>query len=279
MFLNINRELVPAHLAIIKAGNRSFRYGDGIFETIRIANGKIQFYEQHFRRLIASMDAVKLEGSPGFTDRWLRSEIEKVAQKNNVRHGARVRLTVFLGEGGFYAPRTNAAEFIIECEPIEQNVFELNVKGYNVDIFPDYKRTMNRLSNIKSNNALLFVLAGVYRRQNNLDECIILNTNFSIAESISSNIFAVKNGVLYTPPITEGCIDGVMRQQVIAIAKNNKIAVYEVPLAMNVLLNSDELFLTNAINGLRWIAAYKAKRFVNEMSKLLTTKLNESLVQ
>jgi branched-chain amino acid aminotransferase len=136
---------------------------------------------------------------------------------------------------------------------------------------------LGKLYGIKSNNALLYILAGVHRMQNNLDECIILNQNFSITEAISYNIFAVKNRVLYTPPLDEGCLDGIMRQHIIEISKQNRIAVYEVPLAMNVLLNSDEIFLTNVINGIRWVGAYKAKRYFNTIACLLNEKLNESL--
>ncbi len=279
LFLNINGELVDADSPIVKVRNRSFRYGDGIFETLRIVNGQLQFFDRHYSRMITSMAAIKLDVPSSFTYEFVKSEVEKIAVRNNAVKGARVRITIFRTDGGFYSPETNNFEYIIECNPMEENLFELNRKGYTIDIFLDYKKAMNRLSNIKTNNALLLVMAGIYCRQNNLDECIILNTNFSIAESVNSNIFAVKNGVLYTPPITEGCVDGVMRYQINEIAKKCKIAVYEVPLAMNVLLNSDEIFLTNAINGLRWIAAYKAKLYLNSMSKFLTDKLNDSLVQ
>ena len=118
-------------------------------------------------------------------------------------------------------------------------------------------------------------MAGIFKNQKQLDDCILLNDQSHIIESINSNIFAVKNGVLYTPPIIDGCVDGVMRKKIIEIAQANRIAVYEISVMQNVLLGADELFLTNAIHGIRWVVAYKQKRYFNNTSKRLIEKLNE----
>lgn len=278
LFLNVNGEIKPASHAVIHADNRSFRYGDGIFETIRFANGKIQFLESHIRRMKESMGILKMDFPENYTEDFFRSEIMKLVQQNKVEKGARIRLTVYRREGGYYMPLFDEPDFLIECESIEQANYNLNTKGLNIEIFSEYKKAINRLSNIKSNNSLLYILASVYKKQNDFDDCIILNQNLSIIESITSNIFAVKNGVLYTPPISEGCVDGVMRRQVIQVARNNRISVFEVPLQMNVLLNSNELLLTNTISGVRWVGAYKAKKFGNDMARALVEKLNESLL-
>jgi branched-subunit amino acid aminotransferase/4-amino-4-deoxychorismate lyase len=277
LFVNINGNIQSSASAVLSADNRSFRYGDGIFETIRFANGKVQFLARHVNRLRTSLEILKIDCPEGYTEAYFRTEINKLVEKNKVEKGARIRLTVFRKEGGYYTPHIDEPHFLIECEPIEESFYNLNPKGYSIDIFPDYKKPINRLSNVKSNNALLHVLAGVYRKQNDLDDCIILNQNFGIAEGISSNIFAVKNGVLYTPPIVDGCVDGIMRRHIIEVARAHRISVYEVSLQMNVLLNSDELFLTNVISGVRWVGAYKAKRFYNNMAKHIIDKLNESL--
>lgn len=277
LFVNINGNIQSSASAVLSADNRSFRYGDGIFETIRFANGKVQFLAKHVNRMRTSLEILKIDCPEGYTEAYFRAEINKLVEKNKVEKGARIRLTVFRKEGGYYTPHIDEPHFLIECEPIEESFYNLNPKGYSIDIFPDYKKPINKLSNVKSNNALLHVLAGVYRKQNDLDDCIILNQNFGIAEGISSNIFAVKNGVLYTPPIVDGCVDGIMRRHIIEVARAHRISVYEVSLQMNVLLNSDELFLTNVISGVRWVGAYKAKRFYNNMAKLIIDKLNESL--
>jgi branched-chain amino acid aminotransferase len=277
LFVNVNGQVLSSAQAVLSADNRSFRYGDGIFETIRFANGKVQFLDKHLKRMHDSLGVLKIDVPAGYTVDYFRTEIGKLIASNKVEKGARIRLTLFRREGGYYTPHIDEPSFMIECEPIEEAHYNLNPKGYSIDIYPDCKKPINKLSSIKSNNALLNVLAGVYRKHNDLDDCVILNQNFGIAECISSNIFAVKNGVLYTPPIMDGCVDGIMRRHLIEVARANRISVYEVSLQMNVLLNSDEIFLTNVISGVRWVAAYKAKRFYNNMAKLIIDKLNESL--
>lgn len=277
LHVNFNGTLVPASEPVLKADNRSFRYGDGVFETIRHANGKPQFLAHHVERLRNSLEVLNIRFPEALQVNPLLKMLGELAAKNGIDRGGRMRLTVFRQDGGYYTPETNEAGFLIECDPIDESLYNLNAAGLVVDIFPDYKKPVNRLSNIKSNNAQLPVLAAIYKKENELDDCIILNTNFSIAEAINANVFAVKNGVLYTPPVVDGCVDGIMRKQIIHVARQNRISVYEVSLAMNVLLNSDELFLTNVVSGLSWISAYKAKRFTNTMSKQLVDKLNESL--
>ncbi len=277
LHVNLNGSILPATERLFPASNRSFRYGDGLFETIRHAKGKTQFIPAHIERIKTSMEVLKMDLPKEFTVDFLRTKCSELVDLNRASKGARIRLTFYRNDGGYYTPESNKVSWLLECEPIEESLYNLNAAGHVIDIFPDYKKQIHRLSNIKCNNAEMSVLAAIYKKENNLDDCVILNTNFSIAEGISGNVFAVKNGVLYTPPISDGCVDGIMRKQIIEVAKKHRISVYEVSLAMNVLLNSDELFLSNVVSGLSWISAYKAKRFTNSMSKLLVEKLNESL--
>jgi branched-chain amino acid aminotransferase len=154
----------------------------------------------------------------------------------------------------------------------------LNSTGLTVDLFTEFRKTPNSLASIKSANSAIYVLAGVYKNQQQLDECILSNDKSHIIEAISSNIFAVKNGVLYTPPVTDGCVDGVMRKKIIEVAQQNRVAVYEISIMQNVLLGADELFLTNTIKGIQWVAAFKQKRYTNNTSEKLIAKLNELVV-
>src|SRR5687767_12746833 len=120
LFLNINGEIKEADTAVVGADNRSFRYGDGIFETIRFANGKIQFLESHLRRMKESMEALKMDFPPHYSADFFRDEIGKLLRQNKVEKGARIRLTVFRKEGGYYTPIFDEPNYLIECEPIEE---------------------------------------------------------------------------------------------------------------------------------------------------------------
>lgn len=273
--LNYNGKLVNAEDPLLKVTNRAFRFGDAVFETIRVMDGRPLFMNDHVTRLRKAINLLKMDLSPEYTLDFFFQKVSELIKENNISAGSRIRLTVFRNGDGFYTPKENSTSFIIESYPISENQYVLNQKGLTIDIYNEIKKQQNPLSSIKSGNGLLYVLAGVHKVKQQLDDCVLMNAKGDVIESINSNIFAVKNGVLYTPPVTEGCVDGVLRKKLIEVAFKNRIAVYEINLAQSVLLSADELFLTNVISGLSWIGAYKNKRYFNTTSKLLTDKLNE----
>ncbi|HXC03305.1 MAG TPA: aminotransferase class IV [Bacteroidia bacterium] len=275
--INYNGTIRKASEPVFYTTNRAFRYGDGLFESIRVAQGKVRFLERHLNRLRDSMILLKMDVPEFFGVPFFEEKINALLQTNKIAEGGRVRLTVFRDEGGLYNPETNHVSWLLEATPMTDNLYTLNENGLVVDLYNEFKKPLNRMSCIKSNNALVYVMAGIFKNENKLDDCILLNERFNITEAISSNLFAAKNGVLYTAPIAEGCLDGVMRSEIINIARENRIAVYEVTMAMNVMLNSDEIFLTNAIRGIQWVGTYRAKRYTNKMAEKLVALLNAKL--
>ncbi|MCW3085231.1 MAG: hypothetical protein JWP12_2597 [Bacteroidetes bacterium] len=274
-YINHNGTLLPDDKPSLSHTNRAFRYGDALFETIRIVCGKPVFLPEHINRLIDGLNVMKMQTPINLNADILERLITELLQKNNIGSDGRVRFTVYRNNGGFYTPTDNQVSFLLEVNPIEEKGYHLNQKGLLVDLFVDFKKTPNALASIKSANSAVYVMAGVYKTQHQLDECVLINDKMQIIESISSNIFAVKNGVLYTPPLTDGCVNGVMRRKIIEIAQANKIAVYENSIMQSVLLGADELFLTNTIKGIQWVVAYKQKRYFNTTSKKLVDELNK----
>ncbi|MFI5149747.1 MAG: aminotransferase class IV [Bacteroidia bacterium] len=275
--INYNDTLYKETEPVFFTCNRAFRYGDGLFETIRVAQGKVRFLDRHLNRLKESMQLLKMDIPEFFSVPFFTEKIEALLKVNQITEGGRVRMTVFRDEGGLYNPVTNHVSWVLEAAPMTENIYTLNERGLVVDLYNEFKKPLNRMSCIKSNNALVYVMAGIFKNENKLDDCILLNERFNITEAISSNLFAAKNGVLYTAPVAEGCLDGVMRSEIIQIARENRIAVYEVTMAMNVMLNSDEIFLTNAIKGLQWVGTYRAKRYSSNMAEKLVALLNAKL--
>lgn len=274
-YINHNGVFVLSDQPLFTIKNRAFCYGDALFETIRYAYGKPQFLKEHLQRLRVSMDVFKMQYEITWDEFFFENLIIELGKKNHVTQDAKIRLTVYRNEGGLYAPENNTTSFVVESMPLEEVGYVLNFKGLTVDIFTEIKKLPSPLSAIKSANSAIYVLAGIFKVKQQLDECILVNDKGNITEAISSNIFAVKNGVLYTSPISEGCVNGVMRNKIIEIAQNNRMAVYELAMTQSVLLGADELFLTNAVTGIRWIVAYKQKRYFNDTSKKLIEKLNE----
>ncbi|MHB8259087.1 MAG: aminotransferase class IV [Bacteroidia bacterium] len=277
-YCNYNGHLISIYEPVISFANRAFRYGDSLFETVRIIDGKAMFFSDHLRRIKIGMTVLRMNIPPDFNVENILKLIDELIEKNEIQNDARCRLTIFRNEGGFYAPHSNDISFLIETEDLGyKGGYLLNEAGFTVDVFHDIKKHKNKLSNLKTGNALIYVLAGIYKKDIKLDDCFIINEDGNVCESISSNIFIVKNGALYTPALTEGCIEGVLRKQVIDIAKQHRILCYEVSMAFNTLMNADEIFLTNTIQGIRWVENYKTKLYQCNLAVFFTEKLNEHI--
>ena len=268
-------EFVSDTATHIAKDNRAFRFGDGFFESMRIVNGKALFLENHFARVISTASALRIELPPDFTIELLRGQILEVLSRNDITKGGRMRITFYRKSTGFYLPKQDELTYFIEAEPLADNEFVLNATGRMVDIFTDYKKEINKLSVFKTLNCQLYVQAAIHARDKGLDEALIQNNKLSIIESNSSNLFIVSNGVLYTPTLDDGCVAGTMRMNIINLALENKIKVYECTLNPQNLLAADEMFLTNAVRGIEWIVGYRTKRYFNDMSKRLMVVLNE----
>lgn len=269
-----NHQLINAHSAVLTAKNRGFRYGDGLFESMRMCNGKLAFAELHAERLQAGMKALKMEGAVLFDAYFLKQKTAELCRKNRLKDNARFRLSIYREGDGLYTPQTNAAGYILESSEMENGTYELNKKGLIISVYQEMAKPVNILSNYKTSNAQLYVMAGLFKQQNRLDEAFILNQHGFLCESISANIFVVYDKQIYTPALSEGCVAGVMRKAVMDLAKANKIPIIEAQINPEVLQAADEVFITNASSGIRWVMGYGRKRYFNEITKSMSNLLN-----
>jgi len=278
-FIKFNNQIIAKETPLFTLANRSFCYGDGFFESIRITGAEMPFIKNHFERIKETANILEINLDPTITVEWLQESVKELAIKNGVDQEGKARINFYRNEGGLYAPETNSSSVIIDVMPYQsKSGYELNNKGIKVDLYQKIKKPCNALSSIKSCNSLLYVLAGKYKTDNELEECVILNDRHNVCEFTSSNLFIVINGVLYTPAITEGCIQGVMRKVILDLAAKARIYVYETELKPNDLIRADEIFLTNAVQGIQWVGAYKAKRYFNKVSKTLIDALNPHVI-
>ncbi|WP_276364071.1 aminotransferase class IV [Daejeonella sp. H1SJ63] len=274
-FINFNGVIVPADQQIFSVSNRGFRYGDGLFESMRYLNGELKFSELHIDRIQKGMKVLKLDRS-ALIDTWfLRERAEELIRRNKIGSDGRFRLTVFRDADGLYSPVSNKMAYVLESQKLEDNSYVLNKKGLIIDVYDEVPKPLNILSNLKTCNALVYVMAGIFKNRNGLDEVLILNQNGFLCESMSSNVFIVYDRKLYTPALNEGCIGGVMRQVVIRLAKENGIELIEAQINPDILNEADEVFLTNAAKGIQWVMGYNNKRYFNEVSRFLNEKLNK----
>lgn len=268
-------EWVDMSLPQVKSTNRMFRYGDGVFESIRVVQGKPFAPENHFQRMMDGAEVLGFNCPQDFSLEKFVNLLNELIQRNSITKGARIRVALSRQEGGFYLPENDGCELLMEIIPLEQNEFYLNDEGLKIGQYSKVKKVITPYSGYKTANGLLYIMAAKFAAQNEWDDVLIFNNRGGIIESYKSNLFIVSNGVLYTPGLEEGCLGGTMRMNIINIALENGIKVYECNLLPQNLLAADELFLTNAIQGLQWVVSYKSKRYYNDMSKRLVKLLNE----
>lgn len=273
-YILYNDEFIAADEKILTVKNRGFRYGDGLFESMRMSGGKLKFAELHADRLQAGMNALKMDGGILFDGYFLKQKTAELCKKNKLKDNVRFRLSVYRDADGLYTPESNKSGYILEASAMQESGYELNKKGLIINVYDEITKPVNKLSNYKTSNSLLFVMAGLYKKQHRLDEAFILNQNGFLCESISSNIFVVYDKQIYTPALSEGCIAGVMRNAVMQTAKANGISIIEAQINPEVLKEAEEVFITNATSGIRWVMGYGKKRYFNEVTKSLSSLLN-----
>jgi len=260
-FINFNGKFLPSNTTVLTADNRSFRYGDGLFETIKVADGRILLEKYHFERLLAGVRLLQFEQSPLFTAEKLAGQILELCEMNGHVALARVRLVVFRGNGGLYDPIDHFPNFIIQSWSLAPRSSELNEEGLVIDVFPHGRKSCDAYANLKSNNYLLYAMAALYARQNQLNDCLVLNSYDRIADSTIANLFYCKQGRIYTPPLTEGCVAGVMRRLLMETLPGAGLPVLEKETTREDLESAEEIFLTNALKGIKWVRSLGAATY------------------
>lgn len=272
--INFNGVIIDSDLQL-SVNNRSFLYGDGVFETLKIVNNKILFFEDHYFRLMASMRIVRMEIPMSFTPEYLENQIVTLVNHSNIQNSARVRITVYRNEGGFYSPTVNSVSFVIQASELKYKAYQIEKRHYEVDLYKDFIVTKQLLSTLKTTNRIIQVTASVFAKENQLDSCLLVNDSKNVIEAISGNLFMLMGNSLITPPVSEGCLNGIMRKQIIELVKKTtSIDLIEKEISPFDLQKADELFITNVIIGIQPITKYRKKEFEIKLSALLLEKLN-----
>ncbi len=274
--INLNGNLVEADSVLLH--NRAFLYGDAVFETLKLVNGKVLFMEDHYFRLMASMRIIRMQIPMNFTLEYLEEQILQLAEQNSCSASCRVRLTVYRNDGGYYLPLTRSVSFLISVKPLDNQVYAFANEPYEVELFKDFYVTKQLLSTIKSTNRLINTVGSIFAEENGYQNCLLLNEEKNVVEALNGNLFMLIGNRLTTPPLSEGCLNGVMRKQILTIAKKTaEIEVIEEPISPFELQKADELFITNVISGIQPISQYRKKEFESVLAKVLLKKLNEAV--
>ncbi len=256
--------------------NRAFLFGDAVFETLKIVNGKVLFLEDHYFRLMASMRILRMEIPMDFTMEFFEEQLLSQVNNKQLSNAFRARITVYRNDGGYYLPTTNTISFCIQTSPLDSQYYHWESKRCEVDLYKDFYISKQLLSSLKTTNKIINVTASIYASENGLDNCILLNDSKNVVEVLQGNLFMRQGNKLITPPISEGCINGIMRKQVLHLANQiEEMEVVEAIISPFDLQKADELFFTNIIKGIQSITKYRKKEFSTTYANLLVQKLNQ----
>ncbi len=272
----LNGKIQPGGEPALLAANRGYRYGDGLFETMKLAGGDIVLEQYHFERLFAGLSLLRYDIPRLFTPEKIHEKIEHLSKKNECSTLARIRLSAFRGNGGLYE-EDRELQYLIECQPLNESVNKLNENGLVIDVYPDARKSCDIFSGLKSANFLPYAMAASYAREQKLNDCLLLNTHERICDSTIANLFVIKGEEVSTPALSEGCVSGIMRRYLLEKlkAESSKWEVEETAISIEELLQADEVFLTNAVNGIRWVGQFRDKTYSN----LHTTEIYDQLVK
>ncbi|MCV6629648.1 MAG: aminotransferase class IV [Flavobacteriaceae bacterium] len=275
--VNYNGQCLPKETVGLSIHNRAFRYGDGVFETIRVIHSKIIFWESHYLRMMANMRIIRMDIPMHYTMEYFEEEINKLLLATNSKSAnMRLRLTIYREAEGLYTPQNEKIGFLMEMTPLAQAFFVKKEGLYKVGLFKEYLIAKDFLSTVKTTNRIKNVIGGIFAEENELDNCLLLNTDKNVIEALNGNLFLVKDNRIQTPPLSDGCINGVIRKQLLEIIEHMPdYTIDEVPISPFSLQKADALFITNAIVGIQAITNYRKKVYAEHpLLQQLLAKLN-----
>ena len=270
-FDNLDGFLIGKGDKVFDSSNRAIKYGDGIFETIKLANGDLMFWEDHFERLNKGADYLGFE-TAGKNSAFWKKEVEKIIVKNYYEN-ARIRIIAFRDSPGLYTPMGNRLSFFIEGTRFDKPDYGFKSKGITLGVFNGDHKAMSPMNNFKTTSAILFVLAGRFKKDKGLDDVIVLNASGRVCETVSSNVFMVKSDKITTPKLSEGCLDGVMRKQIIKAINKEGLKFEEGEITLDDLKSADEIFLTNSMSGVQGVAEFDGKKLSNTYTSIFQSNL------
>ena len=272
---NFNGKLLNEEDKILNAKNRGLQWGDAVYEELRVVSGEIIFLEEHYLRLMSSMRILRMEIPMNFTMEFMEEEILKAVSKEDLKITKRVKFTVFRNDENNDTLANNSISYIITTSTLLNPFYILEDNEYEVELFKDYYKNTSMLSNLDTSNKILNVVGRIYVQENDYQDCLVLNEQKQVVESLQGNIFLIQKNVIKTPPLSDGCLNGVLRRKLIEIiSKLEDYELQELSISPFELQKADELFIINAIDGITSITKYRKKVYSNTVAKNLIGKLN-----
>ncbi|MGB1218853.1 MAG: aminotransferase class IV [Flavobacteriales bacterium] len=268
-FLNYNGKLLAEPDFKLRPSNRAFRYGDGLFESMKYSDGIVYFYEDHYFRLMGSLCMLRVDIPSKLNMEYLYEQIIETITKNDLQEqSCKLRLHVFRTGSGLYTPQELSVDYLIEVEAEQASGYVFNEAGLTSDLYFDHKKAKAILSSIKSDNALIYVLASIFAKENDLDQVFLMNTDQEIIETQNANLLIFKDNEVFSPNPEQGALDGIIRKQMLKLLEQEGFTLAQKPLRAYEVNTADQVLVCNSSFGVQYIAQFRKKHFdANQVSE------------
>jgi branched-chain amino acid aminotransferase len=262
----VDGQFLSAGEPVIRSNNPSYRFGDGLFETVCVWRGQIVLADFHFERLWNGMKMLDI--SPSIERTTIEAWILETCLRNGCAKAARVRLSVSMSP-----EQERSSLFVVEAQSLDAQPAAYNEDGLRLFIYEEGWKAADKLANLKSSSAILYRQAARFAGKRGGDEALVMNHRGNLIESQVANLFIVKNDEVITPPLSEGCIAGVMRRFILEEMrgwwKQESLQPVESPISPAALSGCSEIFLTNAIRPVRWVGEIGSERYTHNVASRL----------
>ena len=261
MFIYLNGKYLGKNRSYVSSNDRGLLLGDGVFETMLYKNKELILYDLHIKRLNESLKKIFINFKLNKKD-YKRKIINLIKKNNLINKSLAVRITVTRGKSvrGIDVKDNALPTILISTAPLEN---DLRLKPVKLGISDIRRNESSPLSNLKTLNYLDNIVAKKISMNQGYDDVIFLNSKNNICCCSTSNIFYLIRGKFYTPPLSDGVLNGTIRAKLIA---KKKVAVKSIKL--NNLLKCGEIFITNSIFGIRPVAKVLNKKVGNKIKKI-----------
>lgn len=271
--ININGQVFSTSTAAISIENRGLHYGDALFESMRFIDDQIVFFEDHFQRLIHSMKILKMEIPTTFSKEFFLNEIRKTLSENDPKP-KRIKFLVWRNWGGKYTPEDNSVGYAVFVENLASSKYEISNKQYSISVYHDQHINSGILSTLKTTNKLIHVLGSLYAQETKVNNCLFLNEKNNVVEALNGNLFAIYENTIKTPPLKDGCLNGVFRKQLLQYFSGNPdFMCDETSLTVEDLYQAEELWITNSISGIIPVTDFEEIKYGKKIAETVLESL------
>src|SRR5690625_513166 len=280
MILDLNGKWDPEDQPVFSAGNRGFNYADGLFETLKFSEKSIFFLEDHIKRLFSGMKMLKMEIPEKWSTSFFENRIKQLINQNNIDDSQplRIKINVFRNSTGLFYPVQNQVFYVIRISPLQKALYVINSNPYKVDVYHDNYICSSVLSNLKTTERIINILGSMHASEEGLDNCFLMNEKGNISEALNGNIFLLQSDTLKTPALNQGCINGILRKEILEISLKTKFRAIETQITQEDLVLADEIWITNVIMGIKAVSFYKNRVFENKIAGKFTDLLNRKVL-